>query len=459
MARTGSHEVRDTAYGMNATLGVGFIPMAKGPRNLGIDFGSATLTHYGGAYLMHRFLTRLGVKAAFAHDIRVVQRNHRFSVGEMLLALLYPMVLGLERIETTQLLQQNGVFQFLTGLRSYPDPSTLRRFLLRVAPVALPQLRKLHDRFLSRMMARPRPLARLLFDLDSTVLVLYGKQEGARIGDNPSKPGRRSYYPLLCFEAQTRDFWHGELRPGDVGTPRGALECVQACFAKAPRSVRRVILRADKGFFDHKLIDWVEQQGASYVIVARLTPPIQRRLSGLRYRRFGWGVETAGFHYQPHGWTHPARFVVIRRPQPEDPSEQLRLFQLGRYPYQVLVTNLPLQPLNLWRFYNHRAAVELIIKQLKGDYALGHIPTRHYLANETYFHLLLLAYNLMNWFKRLCLPPDFQTATLQTLRQKVLLMPAQLRRTHNRPSLALPGSGQREIAWRHALEKIEQLKP
>jgi hypothetical protein len=50
-----------------------------------------------------------------------------------------------------------------------------------------------------------------------------------------------------------------------------------------------VILRADKGFFDHKLIEWVEQQGAGYLIVARLTPPIQCRLSGLRYRRFGWG--------------------------------------------------------------------------------------------------------------------------------------------------------------------------
>jgi hypothetical protein len=432
--------------------------MAKGPRNLGIDYRSATLTHYGGAYLMHRFLTRLGAKAAFAHDIRVVQRNHRYSVGEMLLALLYPMVLGLERIETTQLLQQNGVFQFLTGLRSYPNPSTMRRFLLRVAPVALPQLRKLHDRFLSRMLARPRPPARLLFDLDSTVLVLYGRQEGARVGYNPLKRGRRSYYPLLCFEAQTRDFWHGELRPGDVGTPRGALQCVQACFAKAPTSVRRVILRADKGFFDHKLSDWLEQQGAGYVIVARLTPPIQRRLRGLRYRRFGWGVETASFRYQPHGWTRPARFVVIRRPQPEDPGEQLRLFQLGRYHYQVLVTNLPLQPLHLWRFYNDRAAVELIIKQLKGDYALGHIPTRHYLANETYFHLLLLAYNLINWFKRLCLPPEFQSATLQTLRHKILLMPAQLRRTHNRPRLALPASGLREYAWKFALNKINKLK-
>jgi len=186
-------------------------------------------------YLLHRFLTRVAFKHAVARDVRVAQRNHRYSVGEMLLALLYPIILGLERLETTQLLRQNGVFQYLTGLRFYPDPSSLRRFLLRVAPVALPQLCKPNDRFLSHMMARPRTPARLIFDLDSTVLVLYGKQEGARVGYNPSKPGRRSCCPLLCFEAGTRDFWHDELRPGDVGTPRGALECVRACFRKIPQ--------------------------------------------------------------------------------------------------------------------------------------------------------------------------------------------------------------------------------
>lgn len=149
---------------------------------------------------------------------------------------------------------------------------------------------------------------------------------------------------------------------------------------------------------------------------------------------------------------------MIRRPQPDDPTDQLTRFKLGRYHYQVLVTNLPLQPLNLWRFYNDRAGGELLIKQLKGDYALGSIPTRHFFANETYFHLLLLTYNLINWFKRLCLPQDFQNATLQTLRHKILLMPAQLRRVGNRPSLALPASGPGEAAWRHALHQIERLK-
>lgn len=81
------------------------------------------------------------------------------------------------------------------------------------------------------------------------------------------------------------------------------------------------------------------------------------------------------------------------------------------------------------------------------------------MANETYFHLLLLGYNLINWCKRLCLPPEFQSATLQTLRHKILLMPAQLRRTDNRPWLALPARGQREFAWRFALNKINKLKP
>src|SRR5256886_8861990 len=117
--------------------------MPKGPRKLVITFGNQTLTHYGGVYLLHRFLTRIGLKNAIATEIRLIQRNNCYTVGELLLAILYPIILGLERIETTQLLQHNGVFRYLSGLPAYPDPSTLRRFLVRMAPQALTRL---HDR-------------------------------------------------------------------------------------------------------------------------------------------------------------------------------------------------------------------------------------------------------------------------------------------------------------------------
>jgi Transposase DDE domain group 1 len=432
--------------------------MPRGPRKLAIEFGATGLTHYGGVYLLHRFLSRVGFKDAIAREIRLAQRNNRYSIGEMLLALLYPILLGLDRIDTTQLLRQNGVFQYLTGLPRYPDATTLRRFLLRVAPTALPKLRALHDRFLHRMTLLPEPPSRVIFDVDSTVLVVYGKQEQARIGYNPIKRGRPSYHPLLCFEGHSRDFWHGELRPGDAHTAAGILDLLKACFAKIPAGVRSVIVRADKGFYDHGLVEWLEAGKAGFVVVARLTGPIKRRLAHLRYTSPSRGVEVAEFRYQPTRWRRSYRFVVIRRPQSEEPTEQLTLFKLGRYHYQVLVTNLPLQALNLWRFYNDRAGIELVIRQLKGDYALGRIPGHHFLANETYFHLMLLAYNLTNWFKRLCLPPQFQNATLQTLRQKILLMPAQLVRTGNRSRLNLPASGHSEAAWLHALSNIERLR-
>jgi DDE family transposase len=337
-------------------------------------------------------------------------------------------------------------------------PTTLRRFLLRMAPQALTRLRKLHDRFLARMITKPHLPSRLIFDLDSTVLVVYGKQQGAEVGYNPTKHGRRSYHPLLCFEGQTKDFWHGELRPGNVHTSSGTLDLLKACFAKSPSEIKSVIIRADKGFYDHKIIEWLEARKARFVIVARLTRPVKHKLAHLKYVSVSAGVQAAEFSYQPIRWSHSYRFVVIRRPQPEEPDPQLRLFKLGKYHYQVLVTNLDLRPLNLWRFYNGRAGIERIIRELKGDYPLGKIPTRHFLANEAYLHLLLLAYNLVNWFKRLCLPPDFQTATLDTLRNRILLMPAQLLRTGNRPRLAMPAAGNRENAWKHALHKIEKLR-
>lgn len=43
--------------------------MPKGPRRLAIDFGARGLTHFGGVYLLHRFLTRAGFKAAVAKEV------------------------------------------------------------------------------------------------------------------------------------------------------------------------------------------------------------------------------------------------------------------------------------------------------------------------------------------------------------------------------------------------------
>jgi len=431
--------------------------MKRGPKNLQINFSSKNLTHFGGLYLLQKFFQKIGLRSLLSQYMYFLQRNNRYTTTEEMLALIYPIALGLGRIETSHLLKQNGVFQYLTGLPTYPNPTTLRRFLLRMAPAALPKLRKLHDRLLLSMIIRPNPPTKVIFDLDSTVLILYGKQEMARIGYNPQKWGRPSYHPLLCFNGITKDFWHGELRPGDTHTAAGAVELLKAVFAKLPPSVRLVIIRADKGFYDHETIEYLESKRALFVIVTRLTTPIKRIISTLSYQTHSSGLETAEFMYQPTKWEEEYRFIVVRRLIPEDPAEQLTLFSMGKYSYQVIVTNLTLTPLNTWRFYNGRAAVELIIKELKGDYPLGKIPTKYFVANEAYFHVLLFCYNLINWFKRLCLPMEFQNMTLKTLQTRFLLIPGELTRSKNRPTLKLPATFLYKNAFEYATKKIEKL--
>jgi hypothetical protein len=73
----------------------------------------------------------------------------------MILALMYPIVLGLDRLETASFLRSNGTFQYLTGLPSFPDPQTLRRFLLHAPDVFWQQMHRVNDRLLQILSTCP----------------------------------------------------------------------------------------------------------------------------------------------------------------------------------------------------------------------------------------------------------------------------------------------------------------
>jgi Transposase DDE domain group 1 len=83
---------------------------------------------------------------------------------------------------------------------------------------------------------QPHPRSRLIFDLDSTVVTVFGHQDGAQVGYNPRYRGKRSYHPLLCIEANSSYLWDTELRPGNTGTWEGSVELLETCFANIPET-------------------------------------------------------------------------------------------------------------------------------------------------------------------------------------------------------------------------------
>ena len=99
----------------------------RSPRNLRIACDHRGLTHFGGVYFFHEFLQVLQIRRFLTQNLDYPRRNQRYSLAQMILALVYPLVLGLDRLETASFLRSNGAFQYLTGRQSFPDPQTLRK--------------------------------------------------------------------------------------------------------------------------------------------------------------------------------------------------------------------------------------------------------------------------------------------------------------------------------------------
>lgn len=432
--------------------------MRRKPRNLEIAFTDKAQTHFGGLYFLQEFVALLQLRNRLTHAVKDQRFRTRYSVSQMILALLYPVVLGLGRLEAASFLRVNGIFQYLTGLPRFPNATTLRRFLYHASPILRAQVGRVTDRLTAGLLQHPHQRSRVLFDLDSTNLVVYGDHDQAPRVYNPRRRGARSYEPLLCYEAHSGLFWAGELRPGGKPGADEVVPFLAHCAAILPSSVREFRVRGDAGFYSDDTLTWLEDHGAEYAIVARLTRPLRQRITALRYRAISAHWAVADTQYQASGWTRKRRIVAVRK-RLADRDAQPTLFTVGRYAYHAYVTNLEVEPERVWRFYNDRAALELLIKELKYDYGLGHSPTRRFHANAFYFQILRLAYNLVVGFQTLCLPEPWHRATLGTIRQQFFLLPAVLVRPQGRPVLRFPASSPARKDCDAIMKALNSLNP
>ena len=432
--------------------------MKYSPRNIIVACNHKGLTHFGGVYFFHEFLRLLQLRHFLAQQLTYPRRNHRYSISQMILALVYPLVLGLDRLETASFLRANGTFQYLTGLPSFPDPQTLRRFLLAAPESFWRQMHIVNDRLLQNFIHLPDHRSRLIFDLDSTVVTVFGRQENAAVGYNPRYRGKRSFNPLLCIEANSSYLWDTELRAGNASPWDGSPELLDTCFANVPPDIREIRLRADSGFGFNPVLEALEQRFVCYAVVARMTSGLRRWLPGLRYHSVNSAWEMAEFEHRPQGWPHARRFCVARRFIANEET-QPTLFSLRRHVYRVWVTNMDLTPAGIWRFYDGRAAMEPRIGELRENYSLRKVPTRSFAANALYLEIVRLAYNLVTAFQRTCLDASWQNLTLSTLRYKLFLLPGELTRPGNRPVLRLRQSSILQDLANHILRKIKNVQP
>jgi hypothetical protein len=210
------------------------------------------------------------------------------------------------------------------------------------------------------------------------------------------------------------------------------------------------------------VVEFLDENGYGFVIVAVERKPIKAKMQGCRFTKMANGWQVGEFRHRPTTWGKGKehRFVVVRRPIPEDPVEagQLKLFKDTRYAYHVFITNLEISAWRVYLFYSPRAQIERHIRELAYDYPLAKVPTQEWIPNVAFFQLLLLGFDLVHYFKRTCLSRDYRHKTLKTLRMELLVLPGRLVKQGRRHDLRLPRGYHFQTEFERAAGKIDKLK-
>ncbi|MGB2814948.1 MAG: transposase, partial [Dehalococcoidales bacterium] len=116
------------------------------------------------------------------------------------------------------------------------------------------------------------------------------------------------------------------------------------------------------------------------------------------------------FQYQAGSWERPRRVVA------KVEWHRGELFPRVGF----IVTNLSARPEGVVHFYNRRGTAEQWIKE--GKYALNwtRLSCHRFIANQVRLQLFILAYNLGNFLRRLCLPKAINDWSLCSLQVKLI---------------------------------------
>jgi len=254
----------------------------------------------------------------------------------------------------------------------------------------------------------------LTIDLDSSVLTRYGNQEGAAIGYNPSKKGRKSHHPLIAFISQTKMVANAWMRPGNTSDHNNYEAFLNETFDQVLKEKQIGLVRADSGFYSNAFLEWFEKRELNYIIAVKFYENIKYQIGAIeQWVKINEGLDVCNLYFKPQNGKE-RRYIIVRKRISNYPNSGGKLlFDEPAYRYSAYVTNMDLPVDQMYNLYNSRADCENRIKELKYDFGADNFCLSSFFATEASFRFILLAYNLMALFKHQVLNSTMQLKTLR----------------------------------------------
>jgi len=384
-----------------------------------VNFDGGELSSDGGLLMMNEFLHVLGfeklLKASFKTNDPASFRIHKDD--ENLLQMLCQIFGAYYEDNCADELRHDPVLSAVLGKEALASQPTLSRFFNRMDDDTLRQfddiLRQLRRKIYSIKMPES-----VLFDIDTTLLTTYGKQEGGGFNSHYQAHG---YHPVLCYDGLTGDLLRAQLRDGTDYCSKGAAAFMEPLIAEYRENYPSIQLyaRGDSGFATPELYGLFEDNDVKYAIrlkinstLLKLAQDEDEALAGAtRFNMIDYAVTYGEFFYQASSWRAPRRVVF----KIEKPYNQMT------HMYTFIVTNM--EELGHWQvidYYCNRGRMENFIGEGKQGFDFGAVSSRSKTVNANRLQLHALAYSIFNWFRRLALPGHMCKSLVDTVRLKLL---------------------------------------
>ena len=260
-----------------------------------------------------------------------------------------------------------------------------------------------------------------VLDVDTTIKLLYGHQEGAEVGYNPHKPGRPSHTYHTYMAANLRLVLEVDVKAGDEHTSSHTGPGLWALLDRIGRDRWPALLRGDAGFGNEPIMREAESRGLPYLFKLRQTANVKRAITRIMGQS-GWGDAGQGWQGKETelrltGWGRQRRIIVLRRRLSKslavaerDGAGQLCLgfAEIGKgrevYEYAVLVTSLDTEILTIGQLYRDRADCENNFDELKNQWGWAGFTTRDIKRCQIMARIGALVFDWWNLFVRLANP-------------------------------------------------------
>lgn len=381
----------------------------------------------------------------------------RANCGTKAMTVIGAMLAGADSIDDTDVLRTGAAPELFDQIRA---PSTIGTWLRGFNWAAVRMLDAVSREVLARAWQAglgPDLDADLTIDLDSTVCQVYGaKKQGAKYGYTKV----RGYHPLLATLAGTNEVLHARMRGGNAGSARGAASLVRETISRVRNAgaTGALTLRADSAFYSKTFIAACRDHDARFSVTVKQLKPIKQAIAAIPDEDWVpidyWlqgGADVAETTYTAFKNTRDeiTLRLIVRRVRPT-PGSQLAMDVV--FDYHPLLTDRDGDMLELEADHRAHAVVELAIRDLKAG-GLAHVPSGKFNANAAWLALAILAHNLGRWSLKAA-GAGWQHATTETLRTKLVSMPARLVHTARRIKLRAPTNWPWREAFENALARI-----